>query len=557
MPPITSKQEAADEYRERIRLLGTPWEGRPITPWPGLTSLLKFIKIRHDCTKPAEISIVNIPAERGINAASGPASEISIIPTEGYHGLLEEMPSLAGNTSSSHLIIVENICPGSLALLGGAYDIDPQFFAGHVNVLPWYRMDEKIPERLPSLPSTKKAEDFLLLRYVETREVSALDNASIHANSVLWPDGHETRLQHSAGKLIPLSRQGQEFPLMAFTRQTVSVWCQKKTNGDGWIAIMLLDPPFRLKPKHGFVGQAEYRNPGLRPKMKEEFRGDEYKQSFRQAFCHLLQQRCSADKMYLSTCATDAFLVLYEGYRIIASEWLVANEYIKRELANIELRLEKTESTFQELEALLKELYRIRRRCNKYCELVTEAASQCKNRGQALWPSTQHGNAEAISLADRHARELEADFQYVLDNMTTSISRIEKNITLLMTLVSIGEGRQGLQENGGIALLTLVATIFLPSETVATVLGLQTRYGPGANKFWVLWAVALPLTLLVVAISSLYPTGSAALNQLWAKYFRPKPRTVCKPLSGSKDEDIVLFNDPKLQMNRTSLYAVV
>jgi hypothetical protein len=100
---------------------------------------------------------------------------------------------------------------------------------------------------------------------------------------------------------------------------------------------MLLDPPFRLEPQHGSVGQAEYRSPNLRPKMREEFYGDDYKQSPRLAFCHLLQQRCSADKMYLRACGTDMFLVLYECYRIIASEWLVANEYIKCELANIEL----------------------------------------------------------------------------------------------------------------------------------------------------------------------------------------------------------------------------
>jgi Mg2+ and Co2+ transporter CorA len=292
--------------------------------------------------------------------------------------------------------------------------------------------------------------------------------------------------------------------------------------------------------------------------MKEEFHGDKYKQSFRLAFCHLLKQRCSLDKMYLRACATDPFLVFYEGYRIIASEWLVANEYIKRELANIELRLEKTESTFQELELRLKELYRIRRRCNKYRELVMEAASQCENRGQALWPSSEvtlHGNADASTFAKRHSQDLEKDLKYVLENMGISISRMEKNITLLMALVNISEGRRGLQENRGIALLTLVATTFLPSETVATILGLQTQYGPGANNFWVLWAVALPLTVAVIAIPSLYPIGSATLNQLWARYFQAKPRRVCKPLSGSEEEDIELVSDPELQMHRTSIYA--
>jgi hypothetical protein len=229
MRPITSPQKAADEYRERIRQLGTlETTDRTIAPWPGLASLRKFIETQHECTKPAEISVVKIPLEGG-----DPASKVEIISTEGPEHAL----SLANTTTSSQLIIVENICPKTLALLGGAYDIDPQFFAEHVNVLPWYRMDDKLPERLPSLPSTKKAEDFLLLRYVETRELSPVDNASIHAGSVLKPDSLKTRVKHTAGKLKPVPRQEQEFPLLAFTRQTVSVWCQKKPNGDGWIGM--------------------------------------------------------------------------------------------------------------------------------------------------------------------------------------------------------------------------------------------------------------------------------------------------------------------------------
>jgi Mg2+ and Co2+ transporter CorA len=82
-----------------------------------------------------------------------------------------------------------------------------------------------------------------------------------------------------------------------------------------------------------------------------------------------------------------------------------------------------------------------------------------------------------------HAKELEEDFQYVLDNMSISISRIEKDITLLMALVAISEGRQGLRENSGIAFLTLIATIFLPFGTVATILGIQTQYGLRATSF--------------------------------------------------------------------------
>jgi len=273
---------------------------------------------------------------------------------------------------------------------------------------------------------------------------------------------------------------------------------------------------------------SRYRNPNLRPKANEAFHKDETRESFRQAFCSFLNHRCTTDETYHKTCATDPFITLYEGYRIIASEWLVVNEYVKRELTNIERHLEKKdlkESTFQELEQHLKELYRIRRRCNKDHELVVEAASQCKKRGQYLWPcskGTSDGNSDAFKFAEQHAQNLDDDFKYVLSNMSTTILRIEKDINLLTALVAISEGRQGLQENRGISFLTLVATIFLPCEMVASVLGIQTQYAPGARYFWTLWAVALPLTVLVITIFFLYPTVSSRLNQIWAKYILVK-----------------------------------
>jgi Mg2+ and Co2+ transporter CorA len=316
---------------------------------------------------------------------------------------------------------------------------------------------------------------------------------------------------------------------------------------------MLLDRPFQLEGKYGSLGPTEYRNPNLRPNGNEEFNDDNTGQSFKEAFCSFLKQRCSTDEIYLKSCAANPFLTLYEGYRIVASEWLVVNEYVKRELANIERHLEKKERTFQELEQHLKELYRIRRRCNKDHELVLEASTQCEKRGQALWPSVKTTSQEG-EFAERHANDLEEDFQYVLSNMSTTISRIEKDISHLMALVAISEGRQSLQENRGISFLTLVATIFLPSSTVATVLGIQTQYGPGAKNFWMLWAVALPLTVLILLLTFWYPVVSRRVNELRKRYSKKKPEAIVGKSMGSLDEGI---EPSEIEMRQMSSGSVV
>jgi len=108
-------QESAIVYRERIKQLSNC----RITPWPGLESLREFMKDGYSfsfvsaypnlkkkpieaCNVPAEISIINIPGE-------GDASKFSVRHIKDACKLSEPLPSLAENSSSSQLIIVENI----------------------------------------------------------------------------------------------------------------------------------------------------------------------------------------------------------------------------------------------------------------------------------------------------------------------------------------------------------------------------------------------------------------------------------------------------------------
>jgi hypothetical protein len=267
-------------YRKRIER----FPNCEITPWPGLENLREFMEKGYSfsflsappklkekpievCNHPAEISIINIPGE-------GDASKFSVTHMKGACELSERLPSFAENSSSSQLIIVENICPKTLALLGGFYDIDVQFFAEHTGVVSWYQMNEIVPERLPALPSTRNAEDFLSLRYVSTRQLKETDNSSIRADSVTWPNMEQTRVGNTAGRLKPISAPNKTFLPMLFTRQGFSVWCKKKIDCQGWVgmcstfgwlnyvliitAIMLLDRPFPLKTKYGVLGLPEY-----------------------------------------------------------------------------------------------------------------------------------------------------------------------------------------------------------------------------------------------------------------------------------------------------------
>jgi Mg2+ and Co2+ transporter CorA len=177
---------------------------------------------------------------------------------------------------------------------------------------------------------------------------------------------------------------------------------------------------------------------------------------------------------------------------------MVINQYVNREMATIEYKLEKEEPTFRDLEVYLKDLYIYRRRCTKYHELINEARDQCSRRGQASW------SRSGSSVAIEHARDIEGDFSYLLARTQGTIQRIEKNINLLASLVSIGAAKQGLDESHSVSRLNLLAIIFLPFSTIAAILGMQGNYAPGAESFWLFWTVAISLTAGIIGMSALH-----------------------------------------------------
>lgn len=281
-----------------------------------------------------------------------------------------------------------------------------------------------------------------------------------------------------------------------------------------------MDPSFQPSSGSASLKLPEYRSflrrPSLRTSSQE---ATEIRDSIQTAFIQHLKRNFEGSQEFVRLAKSEPFFILGDLYRIAASNWNLDNDYINRELFTIEYILEKREWTFGDLEICLKDLYVYRRRCSKYHELITESKEQCSRRGQKHW-SKDHSS----DLAMQHGRDLEEDFTFLQSRTAETINRIEKNINLLIALVAIGEGKQQLEENRGIVRLSLLATVFLPFSTVAAILGMQGSYAPDSGGFWLFWAIAVPLTALVMILSLLYdglgkPVYLRLRNfwSLWAK----------------------------------------
>jgi hypothetical protein len=482
--------------------------------------------------QPANITCVSITSDC---LSGGSGLKINFREHETISELEEELTSSTKSKESCRLFVIENICPRTMSFIGGSLDIDPQFFADHLNNTSWYRIAD-VENRLTALPSVQKLQDFLQLRFIEIRtvlpcldsstgtfgkekEADAAQDPWSDVQSFVVPDKTATTIPRKAGKLAPRrTQQGHNFDLLLCTRQVVSVWFQEKKPGEeGWIGIhqittktkkitnassgvILLDPPFKMPGGDSVLKIPEYRSFWRRPSLREpSAKVALTNESYHKTLIEHIKAKFEGSQSLLEEVRAEPFFILGDLYRLVASHWIVVNEYINRELSTIEYIIEKEEPSFRDLEIYLKEVYVYRRRCTKYHELITLAKNQCNQRGQKCWP-----HKKGSGFAVENSENLEEDFAYLQDKTMSTVQRTQKTINLLTALVAIGEGKQGLEENHGIARLSLLATIFLPFSTIATILGMQGNYAPGSGGFWLFWTVAIPLTALIVALFILY-----------------------------------------------------
>lgn len=208
-----------------------------------------------------------------------------------------------------------------------------------------------------------------------------------------------------------------------------------------------------------------------------------------------IHRRVEENPSQISAIIQNPFIILADFYKMVASNWMSINKYVNRELETLEYILEKEQVGFLELEEYLKDLYIHRRRCVKHLRAIRELKEQCHTRGQS-WPADPEPTTATLNLA----QDLQDDFSDLQNRFQETQDRTDKNLNLLTALISIGEGKQSLEESHGVGRLTLLATIFLPFSTIATIFSMQGDYAPRANMFWIYWVVAICVTAVLASI---------------------------------------------------------
>lgn len=198
----------------------------------------------------------------------------------------------------------------------------------------------------------------------------------------------------------------------------------------------------------------------------------------------------------------------YYPLKIVAAEWVnyiaVMSFALKRNEASdissdLQTDLDKLSSSMRELQSwrrrVLTTMEKIRQ-VIRYLNLP-ESSGNCSEDWAAL----------------------RMDYDFISTSIQEHSNRLESMIPVVTSFIQLIESRRALWETANVTRLTILALVFIPLSYVATVFSIAEKFGPGGPKFWVYFAVAVPITLLVLLLARVSGKDWRSLH--WLRLPRP------------------------------------
>ncbi|KAL5406601.1 hypothetical protein PMIN06_001883 [Paraphaeosphaeria minitans] len=384
------------------------------------------------------------------------------------------------------ILIIEDLTKDVVEMLGSILGIDPLFFAMHLHVVSRSGMRHQTPDQA-TLPSRLSSQNFTNMSYHRA--------ISCGATSI---DGG--RLQRDTAidrKLIFLP--STTIGLVQHCLSVIRTNQHKLRNF--WLALILVDPP--ISHKYYVDGQ----------KRKEQSEVHLPSQPFLGPYEDFFVPKPILDGFGMETSgqrgsltddlqyywtralpecfdATDPSLQALSFYplNIVAAEWVkyvaVMHHCIKQ--------FEYQHNHLPELDQFHRDL----------AELQAWSRRTVLSQGkvEALIRLLRSPNFNS-HRGDRQLDCLSEDLELILHKMQDAGRRLENTLPIVMTSVQIADTRRTYAEQADIKRLTVLALIFVPLTFIASLFSMNTENMPGSKDFWVYFAVAIPVTLLVVSIA--------------------------------------------------------
>lgn len=121
---------------------------------------------------------------------------------------------------------------------------------------------------------------------------------------------------------------------------------------------------------------------------------------------------------------------------------------------------------------------------------------------------------------------LKGDIKYLEEQIIQHARSLEALNPIITALVQLVDSKRAISQAEDTRRLTYIAIVFIPMSFIAGIFSMSEPYGPGSDRFWIYWVVALPLTAFIIG-SLVLDLRFGYLSLFWARMLK----TVEKPLT--------------------------
>ncbi|OTA91094.1 hypothetical protein M434DRAFT_33012 [Hypoxylon sp. CO27-5] len=480
--------------------------------WPGLASLSAFLK-SHEESEIERLGDHIVCLEFDEDRATRLSKLRSDILAD---GILDFVAKRKAPNTVGMCVLVEDIVPETVEVLGGILDIDPHFFSGYIE-RGFVEIERNPPSPLmTSLPSYIRSQSFANFHYQRPIDLGEYD---AHSNIP-----YELCLQ---GKLV---RPGRCLPSLfgkhiGLIRSCFSI-LHKRLDESRWICLMLMDSlsanvidisAARNGPQGASfqIRQVPYRIKRSSLSKMQTFSEFCKAPSVRSAssismldeVVALLQGHIKASTS-LPTTYDISFLAI-GPIRLIIDEWLTYSLIMGRYVKAYEYSIKRVQQRFNNFESEdIVDLYRWRRRSQQSLHKLQtlkwfiEASSNPTQNQRGDTPIF-----EGVTLVRDMTRDMTRDIIQVMKQIEQNGNILEAMIPIMTSIIQLLDSRRSTIEAIYIKRLTYIALIFMPLSFVATLFSMSEPFSIAGNGFLIYIAAAFPL-LLVVLAAAILPISS-------------------------------------------------
>ncbi|KAI9656066.1 MAG: hypothetical protein M1821_005127 [Bathelium mastoideum] len=395
------------------------------------------------------------------------------------------------------VVMVEDLTPNIVESLGITLDIDPLFFASHIDSLR-LSSDGETPDNA-ILPSRRRPRQYLNIHYHQAFIFNSLRNVE---KKQLTLDANLAR------KFVPIMQTKKG--TIALARRCVSVL--RARWGSFWIGLVLTDRPVTdevydvnngahtlhklpVQPQPWLGGYEGFQDPSFSVEALTAPR----RNSMMDELLYYWNRQLPANV------DNENNLVLALSYyplKIVAAEWMIYGtlmnrtiknyEYASSELSDLNIALEKLNSDLKDLQSWRRRSVRSQHKINMISIFLRAYDSP-------------------------EAQSLQEDYAYVFSVIGGYSRLLESTIPLVISFVQIIDSRRDFTETTNISRLTMLALIFVPLTFISSLFSMNPENAPGSHYFWVYFAVAIPVMLLVCILAR--PPGKLTGRSLF-RYVR-------------------------------------